>query len=408
MNMKTRFAAIAALVLAAGCGAKTGEAPEAAPAGAAAPENAAPVPGRFTTNEEDSVWSELPAGATIAAVGSRRLSKEEFATRLDDLKNAVFSKIKNPRDAEKRWKGYSRQAGWDVVYPFLYRNAFLIDAEERGTVPEEKDIENARKIYESLAKSRKMTFEEFAAKRPGGPAAAERAIREEAVLAKYFSQTFSNSLEVSQKEVDELSDGLKRLNEECMQSNVLYKSLITDVREFMIRRKITFGDDSEENRKLIPKDFEVERFADAPAMSFEDPEAVAAALRGADGEWSQPVETSESYDLYKMESVRDRTAMTPALYTGWRVSIKKDLGYETPDKNELRQDIRMRKNNEIVIPKAFELMKKHGVVFPHGLCWDEAGQKARRARRKAAESAKNAKGKPAGASSSGKTQGGSK
>ena len=78
------------------------------------------------------------------------------------------------------------------------------------------------------------------------------------MLAKYFSQTFSNSLEVSQKEVDELSDGLKRLNEECMQSNVLYKSLITDVREFMIRRKITFGDDSEENRKLIPKDFEVE------------------------------------------------------------------------------------------------------------------------------------------------------
>jgi hypothetical protein len=261
----------------------------------------------------------------------------------------------------------------NAIAKFLYVQAFMQEAKERGIKTDEKTLEGEWQVVTNICAKEKISTDQFA-RRLGHQSveSLKAALEKNVVLSDLFGILFSNRLEVADVEVEKMHAGLVERNEASKATNMIYKAELARFREKIIKENIKFSEDEEENAKLVPTNFTVECFNSAPANSFDDEEAFMAQFRySALNVWSEPVETEGSFSIFYFTKIESKSLGTPSLYSGFHVSRPKDLGYEVPDKAKLKTDLRQKRNLEIVTPESERLQKKFGVLFPYGFVWQQ-------------------------------------
>lgn len=330
-------------------------------------------PGQFITNGVPAKMDELKDDDIIVAIGSRYLTKEKFCQSLAKLEEMVRAQCRNPDDFTKKWDRMRLQAKWDVVSEFIYENALVLDAELKGEGPAEEDLTQVERQADAIAKLLKMSREEYAKRFYGSEENFNEACRRSATARSYYNRHFKEKLAVSDAEVAELREGLKKRNQEVMKENEQLKARLEKFRsetDMSFLSKLT-GDDLEDE-KILPQGFKCDLLDDLSRTALPDDEEVPAILKKTPlRTWSVVIDLPDTYDIYCITNAERTSVMTPTFYSGYRIYVEKDPGYAVPDDARLRADISMRKNQEVVMAEIGRLRARFGCVLPHGECWDE-------------------------------------
>ena len=73
--------------------------------------------------------------------------------------------------------------------------------------------------------------------------------------------------------------------------------------------------------------------------------------------------------MYYMTEIEQKSSQAPTLFTGFRVFCDKDGGFVVPEKKKLKEDMRKRRNIEVVTPEFNRLCLRYGVLYPYGFIW---------------------------------------
>ncbi len=329
--------------------------------------------GCIVTNEQTVSWQVLTADAPLVIIGSASFTKGDLVNAISNACMSLRANGQNERQIQKTMRQYRMAIVENAIAKFLYEQAFMQEAKERGVKPNEKTLESEWQAVTNICAKEGISAEQFA-HRMGHKSvdSLKAALEKNVVLHDLFGIMFSNRLEVADAEVEKLHAGLMERNNASKATNMIYKAEMARFREKIIKENIKFSENEEENTKLVPTNFTVECFSSAPADSFDDEEAFMAQVRySALNVWSEPVETEDSFSIFYFTKIESKSVGTPALYSGFHVSRPKDLGYEVPDKAKLKTDLRKKRNLEIVTPESERLQKKFGVLFPYGFVWQQ-------------------------------------
>ena len=328
-------------------------------------------PGCVVTNEETVAWCDLPDSAPLVVIGNRTMTKGNLLNSVSNEYYALVARGVKAQEIVKKFDKNKVEIAAQHVTRFVYQAAFLLRADELGIVADETEVAGQWSIISNLAGKSSMDVAKFAMTK-GHPsiAALDGYIRDNIRMSKVFKLTFSNSLDVSEAEVDALHDRLAALNHQSELTNALYLAEFKKFRQELIDKKISFTDNDEENAKKVPEPFKVEWFVKAPGNSFDDEENVVGKVRyQLLNTWSDPLEDDNDYSIYYMTEIEQKSSEAPTLFTGFRVFCEKDHGYLLPEKNKLMTDMRKRRNLEVVTPEFKRLCLHFGVFYPNGFIW---------------------------------------
>ena len=322
------------------------------------------VPGQIVTNETSVAYADLPGEAELVCIATQVLTKAQVEARTERLYSEIRTTYTRPGEAKAiidRLKGDVKAR---IVSEFVHDTVFSLEAAARGVQPTAEDLAVARDAI---------------LKQGGGQDIAagdqERKIASTAAMRQLFQQVFSNALEVTEAEVEGLHAKLLAGNEEMVKTNKLLKAEMETLRTRIVKDKLVFTEDEDANAKFLREGMEVERFEAAPPNSFVDEEVIPDALRRlAFGQWTDVIELDDTFELYQVQTNIPKTAQHPTLWTGVRIHVEKHLGFHVPSKEELRMDIRNRKNVALVWPYTESLLKKYGTLYPHGCIWERSNQ----------------------------------
>lgn len=337
------------------------------------PKGVVVTPGQYVTNGIPAQMDELADDDLVVAIGHRYMTKGEFLRSVAKLEKLVSVQCKKPGEFEKKWEQMRVQARWDVVSEFIYENALTLDAELRGEAPSADDLAFVESQADFLSKRLNMTMEDYIKAYYGTAENFQTKSRLSAIARTYYNKYFKPKLAVSDAEVAELREGLKKRNEEVEAENLKTKARIEKFRaetDVSFLAKLT-GDEADDE-KLLPEGFKCEVLEDLSRTALPDDEEIPAILKKTPlNTWSVVFDLPDTYDIYCVTNAERRSVMTPTFYSGYRIYVEKDLGYAVPDDNRLKADIAMRKNQEVVMAEIGRLRKKFGCVLPHGECWAE-------------------------------------
>lgn len=333
----------------------------------------APVarPGFVVTNEESVAWCDLPDLAPLVVIGNRTLTKGGLLNSVSNEYHALVARGEKIREAAKKFDQKKVELASQHVARFLHQAAFLQRADELGIVAEESEVAAQWSAISNIVGKSSIDVAKFAMG-SGHPslAALDTFIRDNIRLSKVFKLVFSNSLDVSQAEVDAMHAKLSEGNRRSASTNALYLAEFKKFRQELIDKKVTFSDDDEANAKKVREPFKVEWFAKAPANSFDDEDGVVGKVRYQQlNTWSEPLEDDETFSIYYMTEIEQKSSETPTLFTGFRVFREKDHGFMLPDKKKLMTDMRKIRNVQVVTPEFERLCRHFGVLYPNGLIW---------------------------------------
>ena len=328
-------------------------------------------PGLIVTNAESVAWCDLPFSAPVVVIGNKKLTKGDLLNSVSNEYFALVARGEKAREIAKKFDGSRVELAAQHVARFLHNGAFLLRADELGIVADENEIAGQWAALSNIAEKTKMSITKFASCN-GHPtlASLDRFIRENIRISKIFKLTFSNRLEVAEKEVDVLYGELEEGNRRAAATNAIYLAELRKFREGLNEKKIPFTHNDEENAKKVPPSLKVEWFVKAPGNSFDDEENVVGKVRYQRlNTWSDPMEDDSAYSIYYMTEIEQKSSEAPTLFTGFRVFCEKDCGYLVPDKKKLMADMRKRRNIEVVTPEFDRLCRHFGVLYPYGLIW---------------------------------------
>ena len=333
----------------------------------------APVarPGFVVTNEETMAWCDLPDSAPLVIIGNRTMTKGDLVNTVSNEYYALVERGGKIRDIAKKFDEKKVVLATQHATRFLYQAAFLLRADELGIVADETEVAGQWSIISNIAEKTSIDLTKFA-KIGGHPSveALDEYIRDNVRMSKVFKLTFSNSLDVSQAEVDALHGRLLALNHQSELTNALYLAEFKKFRQELIDKKISFTHDDSENANKVPEPFKVEWFVKAPGNSFDDEENVVGKVRYQQlNTWSDVMEDDNDYSIYYMTEIEQKSSEAPTLFTGFRVFCEKDHGFLVPDKKQLMLDMRKRRNIEVVTPEFDRLCRHFGVLYPNGMIW---------------------------------------
>lgn len=366
-----------------GCSADTESDIAVSPEAIRLPKGVVVVPGQFVTNGVPATMEELKDDDLVVAIGRRYMTKVDFTRSLAKLEELVRVQCRKPAEFTNKWEQMRVQARWDVISDFIYENALTLDAELRGEGPAEEDLSFVSRQADALAKRLKMTRKDYIKAYYGNLENFSEKSRLSATARTYYNKHFRSKLAVSDAEVAELREGLKKRNKEVEKENEKLKARLEKFRdetEVSFLAKLT-GDEVEDE-KLLPKGFKCDLLDDQSRTALPDDEEVPAILRKTPLKtWSVVIDLPDTYDIYCITNAERRSVMTPTFYSGYRIYVEKDLGYAVPDDDRLKADIAMRKNQEVVMAAIGRLRSKFGCVLPHGECWDIPRKSAKGATR---------------------------
>ncbi len=328
-------------------------------------------PGFVVTNAESVSWCDLPYSAPIVVIGNRKLTKGDLLNSVSNEYHALVVRGGKAREIAKKFDKNRVDLAAQHVAQFIHKSAFLQRADELGIGVDKSELAGQWAAVSNLAEKTSMSVEKFAMGHGHKSLAAlDVFIRDNIRISKVFALTFTNSLEVSQAEVDALHAKLEEGNRRASLTNALYLAELNKFRDRLIKDNISFGENDEENAKKVPAPLKVEWFAKAPANSFDDEENVVGKVRYQQLKtWSVPLEDDSAYSIYYMTDVEQKSSRAPTLFTGFRVFCEKDHGFLVPDKKKLMTDMRKRRNIEVVTPEFERLCQHFGVLYPYGFIW---------------------------------------
>ena len=328
-------------------------------------------PGFVVTNEESISWCDLPDSAPLVVIGNKRITKGALLNSVSNEYYALVARGEKPREIAKKFDKNKVDLAAQHISRFLNQSAFLLRADELGIGVDESVVADQWSAISNVASSSSISVEKFALGH-GHPSleAFDRFIRDNVRISKVFAITFTNSLQVAQEEVDKLHAQLEEGNREAALTNAFYLAELKKLRNELIEKSVSFGEDDDENAKKVPSPFKVEWFVKAPGNSFDDEENVVGKVRYQRlNTWSDPFEDEGDYSIYYMTEIEQKSSNAPTLFTGFRVFCEKDHGFFVPDKKKLMEDMRKRRNIEVVTPELERLCKHFGVVYPYGFIW---------------------------------------
>lgn len=328
-------------------------------------------PGFVVTNEESISWCDLPDSAPLVVIGNKRITKGALLNSVSNEYYALVARGEKPREIAKKFDKNKVDLAAQHISRFLNQSAFLLRADELGIGVDESVVADQWSAISNVASSSSISVEKFALGH-GHPSleAFDRFIRDNVRISKVFAITFTNSLQVAQEEVDKLHAKLEEGNREAALTNAFYLAELKKLRNELIEKSVSFGEDDDENAKKVPSPFKVEWFVKAPGNSFDDEENVVGKVRYQRlNTWSDPFEDEGDYSIYYMTEIEQKSSNAPTLFTGFRVFCEKDHGFFVPDKKKLMEDMRKRRNIEVVTPELERLCKHFGVVYPYGFIW---------------------------------------
>jgi len=357
MTIRALLVFLSVLVL-AGCGSRT----------AGDVIKTAARPGSIVTNTATKSWINLSADYPIVCVGRLYLTKGEVEYACDHVRRDALARVKDPKRLHKIWSGMRKELPWKIVSDFVARASFSLEAEERGLKPGEADL----KLAESSISNRYTNFAaDFMKYRKGypRPGYVDEIIRQEAASKLVFDVVFSNSLDVTEAELDEILQGLNDRQRKSNQENELLlkaaNRIVADYNSKNATVALLKG-------QTLPKDFVIDDFADAPMSAFDDEEAFLSAISMLKpGRMSQPCTTDAAIEMYVITNVTEKVGGSPRLYSGVKVSVPRDLGYEIPTRANLKGHLRELRDQEIVQPYLREISLKFGILFTQGFVWTD-------------------------------------
>ncbi len=346
-------------VLVIGCGRGNSDGMEAVSA----------VRGVIRTNSSEITYADLNSDAKLVVVGTKFLTKREIEDRIGAFSRKL--QRERPNDAARFLKEGKEKFPAVIIAQFLNEAAFELESDERNIQPTPEYLEQGWNNISNVCRALKKTYKQFCAEFPGGETGLEKTIVQNARNKVLFDVLFTNSLDVSDAEVEKLHADLVRKNADATVTNRALVSEMSLLRQKMIKDRISFGDDDEKNAKLLPHEYSVEVFGERSVKGFEDEELVPGILSAAKkGVWTEPVELESTIEMFLITNVVRRSSDKPTLYSGVRVFREKDLGYLVPEKERLKDDLRRRRNLQIVAPMSEKLQKKFGVIYPYGFPWE--------------------------------------
>ena len=316
-------------------------------------------------------WSELPSSAPLVMIGPRTLTKGDLLNSVSNEYFALVARGAAKKDIRDKFERNRADLAAQHVSRFLHQSAFLLRADELGIEVDEGALAAQWLAVSNMAKKTSVDIVKFA--NVNGHQSLgdlDRHIRDSLRMSKVFSLTFSNRLEVAQQEVDELHAQLEAGNRAASATNAIYLAEMKKLRQYLIEKNIVFGEDDEANAKKVPDSVKVEWFVKAPGNSFDEEETVVGKIRYQRvNTWSEICEGDADYSIYYMKEIEQKSAENPTLFTGFRVFREKDHGFMVPEKMKLMQDLRKRRNIQVVTPEFERLCKHFGVLYPNGFVW---------------------------------------
>ncbi|MCQ2392807.1 MAG: hypothetical protein MJ249_00840 [Kiritimatiellae bacterium] len=328
------------------------------------------VPGQILTNATSEAYADLSANALLVAVGGSAYRKADLEAELVLMQALMRANSASAAEGEQQFKESVVSLRRVLFGDWVNRTTFFQEATARRIVPTQEDLAVSSRAITNLCQGLRTDLNGLAQIYPGGRGGLEARVRQEAVNRALFRVLFTNALEVTDAEVDELHARLVKLNGDSAVTNAARKAKLQQLRTQLIAQKVVFSDDEEKNAAKVPEGFTVSVFESSPGTGFEDDEIVPERLRNTKvGDWTDVLELENTYDIYYVSNVVAKTAATPTLYTGVRVAVDRDHGYLVPEKNQLRVDIRRRRNEAVVVPVSDALQRKYGVFYGHGVKW---------------------------------------
>lgn len=331
-------------------------------------------PGTVVTNEERVAWRDLPSSAPLVVIGSLTLTKGDLLNSVSNDYFALVARGAARKEIRDKFDRNRTDLAAQHVSRFLHQSAFLLRADELGIDVDEGAVAAQWLAVSNVAKKTGVDIVKFAnvnGHRSLGDL--DRYIRDNLRLSKVFSLTFSNRLEVAQQEVDELHARLEAGNRAASATNAIYLAELKKLRQDLIAKGIVFEEDDEANAKKVPEGVKVEWFVKAPGNSFDEEETVVGKIRYQSvNTWSEIFEGDGDYSIYFMKEIEQKSAETPTLFTGFRVFREKDHGFMVPEKGKLLQDLRKRRNIQVVTPEFERLCRHFGVLYPNGFVWRDS------------------------------------
>ena len=327
--------------------------------------------GIVVTNDESVSWCDLPDSAPLVIIGNKKITKGALLNSVSNEYYALVTRGEPPREIAKKFDKNKVNLATQHISRFLNQSAFLLRADELGIGIDESMVADQWGAISNVAKSSSISIKKFALGH-GHPSleALDRFIRDNVRIAKVFAVTFTNRLEVTQDEVDKLHAKLVEGNRQAALTNAIYLAELKKLRSQLIEKGVSFGEDDDTNAKKVPRPFKVEWFVNAPGNSFDDEDNVVGKVRYQPlNTWSDPFEDEGECSIYYMTKIEQKSSNAPTLFTGFRVFCEKDHGFLVPDKKKLMQDMRKRRNIEVVTPEFERLCQRYGVVYPYGLIW---------------------------------------
>lgn len=329
------------------------------------------TPGAVVTNQMTKTWRDLKPQSPVVLVGHRALTREMLEQALTNRIEMMLARGGKTNEVQKSFELGKRKVVSEIVAQFLYQGAFLAEAERRGLMPTSAEVAREWLAVSNMILRAKVSQDSFI--RASGfhdVKSFDEKLRENLVMGKLFPVLFGNSLEVKEEEVQKLHRDLEACNRVSAATNKVYLAEMVKLRADLIRRKIRLSEDDEANKKLVPEPYVVEFFNQAPADSFDDEELFTAKMHyHALDVWSDPIEGEDTIDIYYLSKKLVREGTSPTLYTGFRISREKDHGFLVPKVEELRSDLRQRRNIQVVTPVKERLSKEAGVLYPYGFVW---------------------------------------
>lgn len=329
------------------------------------------VPGRIVTNEVDCAYADLPDDAVIVAIGNQVYRKADLETDSQPIRQMIRKGSRSDKAAAAEFAKNASRIRSSLVMEFVSSSSFYLEAQARNVEAEQEDFDISMSCRSNLLTRMGMSESEMENKFSGLVARLNEKMEREAVNRALFRILFTNALEVTDAEVDKLHAELQQLNEASAKTNELIFAKVAALRTKFCQTQPKFGDDEDENAKLLPEGFSASCFDHAPANSFDSPNAVVTLQKTAKGMWSEPIELEDEIAIFYLRGIEPNSVDHPALYSGIKVSTGKDLGYLVPEKAALKSDLRKGRNEQIVIPRCQEIQRKFGVRYPHGFVWIE-------------------------------------
>lgn len=328
-------------------------------------------PGVIVTNAQIKVTlDKLSDDAVLISVGNRCYRKRDYLLDRQEFIDIMSRAIADSGERSKKIKELEPGLPWRFASTFVNSMPFVMEGEALGVVPTTNDLMLARQVREHTCVMLGLSFDAYANRYHGGVVGLNRKIQEEARNKAVFRVIFTNSLEVTDADVEKLFRDLAEANKIVAASNALLKADFVQERADIVSGKLSVPADSEEADKTLPNDSEVDHFEAVVADYFDDDAKLLVELQSlTNGQWTAVHESEEEYAIYAIKSFRPRNFQGPDMYSGTKIAVKKDLGFMVPDAKRARNDLRYIKNRDIVLPKTQELAEKYGVVFPNGTYW---------------------------------------